>query len=134
MKLELVPEHVHLHLEIFYTQRAERLKFLTLDTVLANAPHNFWAIQDTDAPRIVAHLVEEYLVSFEQWWSRLIQDANFCLRAIQLRAQLTTSLYAYQNQLAHAQNRLTLDFINRYCRADYAIDWAKLLHFNSGAS
>ncbi len=133
MEIDLLRDHVRQNLELFYQQRLERLQTLTLEEILATAPQNFWSTDETNAPDLVARLIEAYLTSFEHWWHTLLQDKNFCLLAHYLRPGITTPRYEYQDHLAFAHNRLTLDFINCFCRSDYTIDWAKLLRFNSGA-
>jgi hypothetical protein len=125
---------VRKNLELFYRQRAERLHTLSLDDVLSRVSHPFWTTENGHAPEIVARLIEEYLTGFEKWWNVLIHDKDFCLEVIRLRARIDKPQFAYERELAKARTRLTLAFINRYCALDYAIDWEKLLRFNSGAS
>lgn len=133
METKLLRDRVRKNLEIFYRQRAERLKLLRLDDVLSKTSRSLWSTESESAPEVVQRLIEEYLSSFEKWWNALIQDADLCLEAIRLRRQITTPRYAYEEELANAQNRITLAFINRYCTLDYAIDWERLFRFNSGA-
>jgi hypothetical protein len=134
METQLLQDRVRLNLELLYQQRTEHLQLITLDDILTRAPHNLWSTEEPSAPDLVARLLEEYLASFEGWWTTLLQDTDFCLQAIQLQEQITTPRYAYHAQWASTHNRLVLDFINRYCRPDFAIDWAKLLRFNSSAN
>ena len=133
MEAKLLQNRVRKNLELFYQQRAERLKLLKLDETLSKSSRSLWSTEGESAPEVVQRLIEEYLASFEKWWNTLIQDADFCLEAIRLRQQITTLRYAYEEELANAQNRITLAFINRFCTLDYAIDWERLLRFNSGA-
>ncbi len=132
MEAKLLQNRVRKNLELFYQQRAERLKPLKLEDVLAKTSHSFWSKETESAPDVVQRLIEEYLASFEKWWSALIQDADFGLEALRIRRQITTPRFSYEEEFAWAQNRITLAFINRYCTLDYAIDWSKLLRFNSG--
>jgi hypothetical protein len=132
MEAKLLKNRVRKNLEIFYQQRTERLKPLTLDAVLSRTSHTFWTTESVHVPEIVARLIEDYLLSFEKWWNSLIQEADFCLEAITLRSQITTQRYAYDEELAKTRTRLFVTFINRYCTLDYTIDWSKLLRLNSG--
>ena len=132
METKLLQNRVRKNLELFYQQRAERLKPLELGGMLSKTSRAYWSTESESAPKVVQRLIEEHLTSFENWWNVLIQDADFCLEAIRLRGQITASRYAYEDELANAQNRITLAFINEYCRPDYSIDWSKLLRFNSG--
>ena len=131
MEAKLLQNRVRKNLELFYQQRAKRLAPLQLDETLSKSSRSLWSTEGESAPEVVQRLIEEYLASFEKWWNTLIQDADFCLEAIRLRQQITAPRYAYEEELANAQNRITLAFINRFCTLDYAIDWERLLHFNS---
>ncbi len=130
METKLLQNRVRKNLELFYQQRAERLKPLKLDDVLSKTSRSLWSTESESAPEVAQRLIEEYLSSFEKWWNALIQDADLCLEAIRLRPQITTPRYAYEEELANAQNRITLAFINRFCTLDYAIDWERLFHFS----
>lgn len=118
--------------EEFYQLRAERLKPLGLDDVLSDTSGSYWSPESESAPMVVKRLIEKYLASFETRWSALIEDTNFCLEAIRLRDQVTGPRYVYKEEMANAQNRITLAFINRYCTLDYGIDWSRFRRFNSG--
>ena len=120
----------HQQLGIYYQQRAERLRALKLRDIVTATPHAFWSPLPESAPRIVARLIEHYLLSFESEWQQQVQDSNFCLRAIRAKKR-ADGQSDYDEELAHAHNRLTLAFINEYCKPDYSIDWSKLLRFNS---
>lgn len=133
METHLLQERVRQSLILFYQQRAERLMALKLEDVLTIRSEHLWLSEETSVPSLLARLIEAYLTSFEQWWNTLLQNREFCLQANRLRHQITTPRYSYQDQLAYAHNRLVLDFVNHYCRPDYAIDWEKLLRYNSGA-
>ena len=118
MEARLLQNRVRKNLELFYQQRTERLKPLKLDDVLSKTSRSLWSTESESAPEVVQRLIEEYLSSFEKWWNALIQDADLCLEAIRLRRQITTPRYAYEEELANAQNRITLAFINRFCALD----------------
>ena len=133
MEAKLLQDRVRKNLELFYQQRAKRLKPLKLEDVLAKTSLSFWSTETESAPDVVQRLIEDYLASFEKWWSALIQDADFGLEALRIQRQITTPRFSYEEEFAWAQNRITLAFINRYCTLGYAIDWSKLLRFNSGA-
>ncbi|MDE3090583.1 MAG: hypothetical protein KGJ80_14480 [Chloroflexota bacterium] len=133
MEAKLLQTRARKNLELFYQQRAERLKPLKLEDVLSKTSRSLWSAEGKSAPEVVQRLIEEYLGSFEKWWNALIEDADLCLAAINVRQQITTPRYAYEEELANAQNRITLAFVKRYCTLDYGIDWEKLFRFNSGA-
>jgi hypothetical protein len=121
---------IHEALGIYYQQRTERLRTLKLRDMVVATPRAFWSPLPESAPEIVARLIEQYLASFEAEWQQRIQDTDFCLHAIRAN-QHADGQSDYDEELAHAHNRLTLAFINEYCKPDYSIDWSKLLPFNS---
>jgi Type II restriction endonuclease EcoO109I len=49
-----------------------------------------------------------------------------------MRNDPTLSWMEFEEEWAKATNRLTYDFVNNFCKADFSIDWEKLLRFNSG--
>jgi hypothetical protein len=49
-----------------------------------------------------------------------------------MRNDPTLSWIEFEEEWAKATNRLTYDFVNNFCKADFSIDWEKLLRFNSG--
>jgi hypothetical protein len=132
MEAKLLKNRVRKNLGLFYQQRAERLKPLKLDDVLSKTSRSLWSTESESAPDVVQRLIEEYLSSFEKWWSALIQDADFALEALRIRRRITTPRFSYEEEFAWAHNRITLAFINRYCTLDYGIDWETLLRINSG--
>ncbi len=115
----------------YYQQRADRLRSLELDAVLPQDSVVFWSPGSGNAPEIVARLIDHHLALFEAEWRGEIQDANFCLKAIHSRDQIDER-FDCERELAHAHNRITLAFINKFCKPDYSIDWEKLVQFNSG--
>lgn len=118
-------------LETYYQQRAKRLESLTLDDILSDVAGVFWSPRSASAPEVVARLIERHLVSFEARWQGEIQDTDFCLAAIRSRNQVDER-FDYEMELADAHNRLTLAFINKFCKPDYSIDWSKPLRFSRG--
>ncbi len=131
MKTKIPEKTVRQMVKKFYQQRAERLKALELNDIVMTTLHAFWQPSPASAPDIVARLIEHHLASFEDEWQQSLQDADFCLEAIRLN-QKVNEQFDYQDQLNYALNRLSLAFINAFCKSDYSIDWSKLLHFNSG--
>lgn len=119
------------NLESYYYQRTSRLRNLTLTDILLHNSFALWSPVSTSAPEIVARLIEHYLASFETEWQRQIQNRDFCSDAILAREHVDVRL-DYEPEFARAHNRLTLAFINQFCKPDGAIDWEKLLRFNSG--
>ncbi len=92
----------------------------------------FWSPDSESAPKVVSRLIEEYLTRFEDWWNALIQDSEFCTKAIYLRAHVTPQQFLYEEELAKAHNRITRELLNRFSTTENAIHWSKLLRFNSG--
>ncbi len=113
-------------LESYYQQRADRLSSLKLEDVLPHDSVAFWSPISASAPEVVMRLIEHHLASFEAEWRREIRNANFCLQAIHSRKQVDEQLN-YETELADAHNRLTLAFINGFCKPNYSIDWERLL-------
>jgi hypothetical protein len=79
-------------------------------------------------------LIETYLEQFEDWWNVLIQDSEFCMKVIHLRARVDSQRSLYEEKLANAHNRITREFLNRFSTTENAIHWEKLLRFNGGAN
>ncbi len=132
MESNILENTVRQRLDAFYQQRIEKLRSLKLRDVIGCSPNIFWLIDSEGASDIIARLIEEYLSSFEESWSTSIQDSEFCFNAILIRQNMTNQKFLYEEQLCNARNRITLKFIDKYCTPNYAIDWEKLIHFNSG--
>jgi hypothetical protein len=120
-------------LETYYQQRAMRLETLKLDDILPSGTPVFWSPSSESAPKVISRLIERYLEQFEDWWNALIQDPEFCMKAIHLRARVDSQRSLYEEELANAHNRITREFLNRFSTTENAIHWSKLLRFNSGA-
>jgi hypothetical protein len=118
-------------LEIYYQQRAERLETLKLDDILSDSASVFWSPGSESASKVVSRLIEKYLTRFEDWWNTLIQDSEFCMKAISLRTRITAPRFLYEEELAKAHNRITREFLNRFSTPENAVHWSKLLRFNS---
>lgn len=132
MEAKVPKDAVRRMLETLYEQRAERLRPLKLDDILPSTSSIFWSPDHQSSVEIVRKLIEDYLAASEAWWRKLIRDEDFCLKAIQAKGDITTPQFSYDEELAKASNRITLEFINKYCALDYSIDWEKLVQFNSG--
>lgn len=132
MKTRMPENTVQRILETLYEQRAQRLRPLKLDDILPSTPSVFWSSDPQSCVEIVGKLIEDYLAVYEDWWRELIQDGDFCLKAIRAKRDIITPLYSYDEELAKVSNRITLEFINKYSTLDYSIDWEKLVQFNSG--
>lgn len=131
MEANISENTVRRKLELYCQQRAERLRTIRLSDIMPNATRALNPLSTESAPEIVARLIEHYLASFEDWWKDATQDADFFLPAIRVKSDFDQR-YDYETRLAHAHNRLTLRFIDEYCKPDYSIDWEKLVRFNSG--
>ncbi len=114
----------------YYQQRVDKLKALKLNDVLPQDSAIFWLSSSASAPEVVMRLIEKHFASYEVEWREEIRDVNFCLKAIRSRDQIDER-FDYERELAQAHNRITLSFINKFCKPNYSIDWEKLLHSSS---
>lgn len=125
---------IHQQLETYYQQRAARLETLKLDDILLDGASVLWSPASESAPQVVNRLIEKYLTRFENWWNALIQDSEFCMKAISLRARITASRFLYEEELAKAHNRITREFLHRFSTTENTVHWSKLLRFNGGST
>ena len=132
MKTKMPGKSVCQLVKKFYQQRAERLHALKLDDITADVPNGLWSPESESADQVVARLIEKYLARFEDWWQDALEDADFCLAALCFKRHAKNpQRFRYETELGAAHGRLTLAFINYYCTADYAIDWRKIIVFNT---
>ncbi len=117
-------------LETYYKERSQRLELVKLDDVLSRDSSVFWFSESESAPEIVSRLIEKYLSRFEDWWSELTRDSEFCVKAIYLRPHVDTMRFHYETELDKAHTRITLEFINRFSTAEYKVDYSKLFRFH----
>jgi hypothetical protein len=130
---DMMKSRVREELEMFYGQRAERLKTLQLRDLLSTSPSILWTPSHKSAPEIVDSMIEKYLARFEDSWDKMLQDSEFCLKAMYLKSHITTSRLFYEEQLGNARARIVRELVTRYCMVEGTIDWSKLVAFNSGA-
>ncbi|MBI5653885.1 MAG: hypothetical protein HZC40_26070 [Chloroflexi bacterium] len=131
MKPKISEKTVHQLVQKFYQERAERLHLLKLDAITAQIPVALWHPESESADKVVTRLIEKHLERFEDWWKKAMQDPGFCVDALRIRRQCKMrQQFAYDREFSKAQSRLTLQFINCYCTADYEIDWKKIVVFN----
>jgi len=73
--------------------------------------------------------------SGQKFWQELTGDREFYLKLIRYMEDKVIAKHreAYKTDYQNAINRYVREFTNDFCRDDGAIDWEKLLHFNSGA-
>jgi len=111
----------------FYLQRAQRLAGLVgLRDLLGFICDN--PLISTDmASEIVAGLIESYLVASESWWKELISSPSFCRALILSKSSNNSFRHEYETELAKAINRLTLQFIDRFCLPDFGVNWEKVI-------
>jgi hypothetical protein len=70
--------------------------------------------------------------SGQAFWHELTGDADFYLKMIRLMKDVPQrNRPIWKAQWDQAVNRFTLEFMKDFCRADGAIDWEKLVAFNS---
>lgn len=69
----------------------------------------------------------------KQFWAELTGDENFYIKIISYMAKMPEQYVAsYKDSYNKAANRLIREFSNNFCKNDGAIDWKKLVEFNSG--
>lgn len=144
---------IHETLEEFYRQRIEKLAKVKLRDVLGYK--NLYLLC-ADGGQSGGAIVEEMLRAYMSLSDESIfgdafiesvartgseevngsSESDSAYKAIALidlmRNDPTVSWIEFEEELAKATNRLTYDFVNNFCKADFSIDWEKLLRFNSG--
>lgn len=72
--------------------------------------------------------------SGQEFWTELTGDRNFYLKLIRFMEQRLIEKHKqeYRTAWQMAVNRYVREFTNDFCDKDGAIDWEKLLKFNSG--
>lgn len=75
------------------------------------------------------------VVSGQKFWQEITGDSDFYLKLIRLMDDefVNKQRDAYREEFEKASNRYVREFTLEFCKLDGAIDWEKLLHFNSGA-
>lgn len=70
----------------------------------------------------------------KEFWEELTGDKDFYKKIIKYMGQLPEQyLSEYNDSYNKASNRLVREFSNTFCTDDGAIDWDKLVEFNSGS-
>lgn len=69
----------------------------------------------------------------KQFWAELTGDEEFYVKIISFMGTMPEQYVAsYKESYNKAANRLIREFSNDFCKDDGAIDWGKLVEFNSG--
>lgn len=69
----------------------------------------------------------------QAFWEELTGDSEFYLKIIQLMKDYPVNhRMTYEIELGHAVNRFTKELLNNFASDDGAINWEKILQFNSG--
>lgn len=69
----------------------------------------------------------------KQFWAELTGDEEFYVKIISFMGTMPEQYVAsYKESYNKAANRLIREFSNDFCKDDGAIDWEKLVEFNSG--
>jgi len=69
----------------------------------------------------------------KKFWAELTGDEDFYLKIIKFMGELPEQyVSAFKESYNKAFNRLVREFSNQFCKDDGAIDWEKLVEFNSG--
>jgi hypothetical protein len=72
-------------------------------------------------------------VEGQNFWYLITQDKQFYSDIVErISCHLRAHNEFFNQQKSATINRFTLEFINRFCDERYAIDWVKLVEFNSG--
>ena len=72
-------------------------------------------------------------LSGQAFWAELTGDEEFYLKIIEaMKDKPAEHKEEYLKEWSKAKNRFTGEFIEKYCDPAGSIDWAKLVHFNSG--
>lgn len=75
-------------------------------------------------------------VSGQKFWQELTGDPEFYLKLIRYMEDEVIAKHReiYKTDYQHAVNRYVREFTNDFCRDNGAIDWEKLVRFNSGTN
>lgn len=69
----------------------------------------------------------------KQFWAELTGDEEFYIKIVSFMGKMPEQYVAsYKESYNKAANRLIREFSNSFCKEDGAIDWEKLVEFNSG--
>ncbi len=69
----------------------------------------------------------------KRFWAELTGDEDFYIKIIAFMGTMPEQYVAsYKESYNKAANRLIREFSNSFCKEDGAIDWEKLVEFNSG--
>ncbi len=73
-------------------------------------------------------------ISGQRFWSELTGDTKFYIKLIQLMEKnvIENHITEYQSEFIKARTVYLREFTNNFCLKDGAIDWEKVVHFNSG--
>lgn len=73
--------------------------------------------------------------SGQEFWAELTGDNDFYLKLIKLMEEdiIRKHKEEYRSAWQNAVNKYVREFTNDFCDKNGAIDWEKLLKFNSGA-
>jgi hypothetical protein len=73
------------------------------------------------------------IVSGKAFWEELTGDPDFYLKLVRLMQDYPEQQKQhYQQEWAKAVNRFTRDLLNEFADSSGALDWEKILRFNSG--
>ncbi len=126
------------HVNVFDAYRISVLETLSLETLLLSAnPYLFKAKRISVAWKLIESLLDMHLsISEEKHFNHVFGDLTIS-DALQKRNEGRYSAPSddaedYTTERAKVLNRFTREFLEDFCNPDGAIDWAKLVAFNSG--
>lgn len=116
----------------FYRQRADRLAVLSLAEVLAELDEA-WLIENGSSLLTAKSIAALTTRCLQRGESLPLARVNSDLLEALHDESVVAQRMQYDTAFAHANNRLTAEFLNRFAHEDGSIDWAKLLEFMGGA-
>ncbi len=73
------------------------------------------------------------IITGQRFWYFLSDDASLYTNIIEpIGHDAQRHNEDFQQKRVALETRFTVEFANEFCRADYTIDWDKLVAFNSG--
>lgn len=132
--------YVDVRLADFYSHQCLSLKKLSLEKILLEAnPYLLKAKGIAVAAKLVDHLLNKHLSLFEEAYFGDFSEGLAAFTAKQTYELIESIDHGaaehngiYTLELTKVLNRFTREFLEDFCQPDGAIDWAKLVTFNSG--
>lgn len=134
-----IEHYTHTPLTHTFSQRLQAILASDLDDLLPGNPYILPSANPRHAGDVVENVLRYHLLQAEADFvaSRARGLAAFCTeRGTDVGEIIFPEVKACRDALSCEEgctlNRLTKQFIDRFCTPDGAIDWVKLVEFNSG--